>query len=1337
MVKEEFGFQAGILQNPSPEPSFQPVFLSSLGVAALQSAWVEPDAGVRTSMWDGLLALITKYPEVWSTRALASHGQDDDETSDSEVEGEDLAPTPTPTDTQNVLPGQSAYLDFLNFLQLGCLGSGVQSYPAIVIVLSTLPSTILPYNEDNLERFFDSFWAAVDSNALSVLPRDRESVLKSYLSSFLECVVFVCQRLKQTLESDADATTPGLLEIIMNTRIGQVVKELVQGGIMESLPANTAGTLLGGSIKKLEQIAPEIIDRAWMSTWKFALLDAQDQTPQLRNSARLLTSMLGPLEESALSTSNVHQLILEMVHLDHTRATDPGIATRQGQVLGILWEHKTFSDTTWLAEVTRNALRGGLMQHLISANNSRDIGTLLTGLLAVPSISVELGMDIWNDFLRLSVQESAYRLLRDVLGLVQFSPLQPVQQPELYQACATWVGEIIEGNSEHLPELSSVLSRWEMCLSRSQLHELLAPLVDSFIQEAEELVFSTDYSQSRPSLEGSTRILLSVIHHLEAQTLKDNGGFDLASLGALLHISPTLSLHLPPELGGLLSQLELGRKNVSGVLDLASQSGLYASEKDLLAKALPPQGVYNTELEDLADNPSSLLAEIDPLVPPIDHDPSGSGLLNFDSQGFVKYPRIARALVVVLSHNRHLAKEELWTFRHLLAFQQLCLDFVSTPFWPSDAFKSDSIESVQLALEQVSQLVIYIANSLFGDLGVDWHRQLVSRLVKPLGASDRPQNASDVILQLFSLASRTSAPLRDLRLLRRVMQMALRDADSDILDVWAGFAPGIQNQYPLPAQAIGSVLSSRGVESPRLDRWRNEVASRLTGVTPSSANAIGIPLLILLNSLAPPTESGIVFLPQQRAVYLIQALQKWMTSDEELDESLEAHVTTTLYHLLPIIQTVPGAHWEFTFDLLETNFGVDGETTSTLYQLLQTLRAVYSIHELALTNKALREDWKLRREGVYASILALFLVATENNQQSETRDKYNSWLVDSLRALASGKIKADLFDQLLLLVASEDVQIKAMAHELALNAVSQITEKRVIEAAMTTSNETDEDQPPVDEQQYELPQSLIDRLAPIPPHDQNIELRLNLLLSWWIAVEFFDNSSLKVKQGYLEQLRRLELVKLSLLPCLFELLTIGVVGAKPFGLSQWYVEEYLVDFYDSSLPSTPNVLAAHVYYKALKSIPGLIRSWWSDCQDKQLSSALSTYTKTYFSPILIKQELTQFRTSAASASEALNDDAFSVKVASNVNEISAVYTVDDQAIEVAIRLPAEFPLKAAEVRDVRGISGMENRRRAWVFGVQQTAQQGLIYDALSVFKKNVAGHFEGKSECAICYSWVS
>lgn len=98
-------------------------------------------------------------------------------------------------------------------------------------------------------------------------------------------------------------------------------------------------------------------------------------------------------------------------------------------------------------------------------------------------------------------------------------------------------------------------------------------------------------------------------------------------------------------------------------------------------------------------------------------------------------------------------------------------------------------------------------------------------------------------------------------------------------------------------------------------------------------------MLRTLNCLAPPPDSGIIFLPQQRTVFLIQALQTWMSSDEELDSSLELLVTTTLNHFLPILQTVPGAHWEFIFDVLEANLGVGclhSDSAVGFYQLFRS-----------------------------------------------------------------------------------------------------------------------------------------------------------------------------------------------------------------------------------------------------------------------------------------------------------------------------------------------------------------------------------------------------------------
>jgi hypothetical protein len=53
----------------------------------------------------------------------------------------------------------------------------------------------------------------------------------------------------------------------------------------------------------------------------------------------------------------------------------------------------------------------------------------------------------------------------------------------------------------------------------------------------------------------------------------------------------------------------------------------------------------------------------------------------------------------------------------------------------------------------------------------------------------------------------------------------------------------------------------------------------------------------------------------------------------------------------------------------------DGATSANLYLLLQTLRAVLSIHELALTNEALQEVWKPRQSELFQTILTLFLAA--------------------------------------------------------------------------------------------------------------------------------------------------------------------------------------------------------------------------------------------------------------------------------------------------------------------------------------------------------------------------
>jgi hypothetical protein len=132
--------------------------------------------------------------------------------------------------------------------------------------------------------------------------------------------------------------------------------------------------------------------------------------------------------------------------------------------------------------------------------------------------------------------------------------------------------------------------------------------------------------------------------------------------------------------------------------------------------------------------------------------------------------------------------------------------------------------------------------------------------------------------------------------------------------------------FPVPAPqtsiSILHAVAKSGAEPPRLDRYRNELAANLLGVPPAKANSEGLLALRKLGAVAPDVHSDISFLPQNRAVNLLKACQTWATSDEDIDEELESSMTLIFLHLVPILQSVPGAHWDLIFDVMENNLEV-------------------------------------------------------------------------------------------------------------------------------------------------------------------------------------------------------------------------------------------------------------------------------------------------------------------------------------------------------------------------------------------------------------------------------
>ena len=117
-------------------------------------------------------------------------------------------------------------------------------------------------------------------------------------------------------------------------------------------------------------------------------------------------------------------------------------------------------------------------------------------------------------------------------------------------------------------------------------------------------------------------------------------------------------------------------------------------------------------------------------------------------------------------------------------------------------------------------------------------------------------------------------------------------------------------------------MNESGLEPPSLDRYRNAAAAEILGIPASKAGTEGLFMLHRLALAAPDADSDVIFLPQTRIVRLIKACQEWFESDEDIEEDVESEMTLIFSHLAPILQNVPGAHWDFVFDMMENNLEV-------------------------------------------------------------------------------------------------------------------------------------------------------------------------------------------------------------------------------------------------------------------------------------------------------------------------------------------------------------------------------------------------------------------------------
>lgn len=85
---------------------------------------------------------ISDHPSCWVVDSVKeAEGDENDESSEDENDGQGKSEKPTLSITYGT---SSAYREFLSFLGSGCAGSPIQGYPAVLVILSTIPKNVRP-----------------------------------------------------------------------------------------------------------------------------------------------------------------------------------------------------------------------------------------------------------------------------------------------------------------------------------------------------------------------------------------------------------------------------------------------------------------------------------------------------------------------------------------------------------------------------------------------------------------------------------------------------------------------------------------------------------------------------------------------------------------------------------------------------------------------------------------------------------------------------------------------------------------------------------------------------------------------------------------------------------------------------------------------------------------------------------------------------------------------------------------------------------------------------------------------------------------------------------------
>ncbi|GAA5851231.1 hypothetical protein JCM9279_007491 [Rhodotorula babjevae] len=1321
--------------------------VAQIAARVLGNCWSEPEG------WPGIVAFLRRYPRAWilADRILSNDDDDGESVNDGEQDV-DAAFKASPTISL-----------FLQHLTLGCSSHPTQLYPTILLLLSTLPSPFSPpLPRASFTLFFESFWAAHSSRALSIGGR---LALDSFASALLECIVF-------SLPSHTDVA---FVAEQARTWIGERTwRAFLARGDDAEKPLASRRVASDFAIA-LSRLAARDDSTAFDAVWEAVSGEALEAVAAAEGAAleplgKALRAFVRAKEEMVRVKAGELAASCVQKALEGVKQGDEAREERLRFVVDVA---EVVKGDTQVAQV----LDEFALSHLPSLLAISPAALSLFGA-HLHSASSSSRASIWQSLLATS--PSSFVLLRLVDAVTSAGLAADLPSAEQDERLTVLAGTVLAPEaqyaSDELELLRRVMVQPQPLASPALPGTLLGLAADALAGPVGAALSTT--SPAPTSLDAVVAPAALLAHfvqvpaHARAAFKHEGTAAALFELGHVVPLCSALTVDVPGE--AIAAAQQAWARVVAAAGDEAVQlamAGLKARTADAACRASAIEIVHATaalletlpssrlelldvvpakdDLEALYANvqlvgPAPSISILDPLVPPVEPSHSSTSASLFDAAYLSPCARTLLALLEVSARDHTLLRRSLWALPHLLFLASAASDELA---YPSPASRSaglfgpdapqEVLERVRAAAEGASS---YLLSSAANALPDGWHAAAVQHL-RARDLPSPPESGGPLLAVLDGLwraakrapAGEDAKAMYATRAVSTVLSACLRyTEDEGVQDAerWLALAQNLSSTPDLSC-AILYAIKPVLLETPRFERYQNELAAALAGIKPHEIEAKAAPLLRQLLAVAPALDAPVIFLPQQRSVFLLQSIGRWLSSDERIPTEAQASLVEVLAHLAPIVQDLSGSHWDLMFDLVEATLdAADWDEPITLPAVFGSCRLLATIKELAASNGELRQAVKGRVKSAQELVLSLFISRPPSTKRDQPRLLVIEAMAQLVKDIPPKQLTMDKsFEQLLRLLQDPAWPVQLSSYDLLRRVVVQHVSDLVVETELES----------VEDLEIKLPASLV-QVVEKPLVDEADEARTTAyLLAWMTVFSFFDSASPRLRTAYIEQLRDSGLVVDSLLPSLFGLLSLSDRG-RAFDLAPWSIDDFHLDLFESTSSESLPVLAAHVYYRTLQAVPSIVRTYWTSLQNLGLSRAVHAYTSKHFSPLLISDELSALRDPSSSVGQQLRDnDDFTVKVAANASEVKVVFVVDEESMEIGIKVPNEFPLAAVEVREVRKVGVTDKQWRAWLLAMQQviTSQSAAIADAILLFKRNVTLNFEGIEGCAICYSTVS